>query len=288
MPSRMGIRHLFSRPPPSKPSPWQANLPCVHSPADGCTHHNPHHSPIHFDPHLLPKNTNRDAPPAQRQPHQPAPRSAREPPQELFSALPRTPASGSLALLPHVHQTVPYSLAFYHVHGVMAQLRGGVRPQLSRLACAGMTGAGVRWVITPVISGGVLMLEYALAFAAEGGDWDVRACAHVRMGVKGGRARFERRVMGRREEWREGKEVEAVCCERCYTDAGLRLRTDGVVEVRIYKDLGQGLHPDDPKWSAAAKGVDLKRDTKDFGRMKGRFQELRAPEEERTGFDEAD
>lgn len=173
----------------------------------------------------------------------------------------------------------------------MSQLRGGVRPQLSRLACGGTTGAGTRWVVTPVISRGTLMLEYALVFTVETGDWEVRACGHVRVGVRGGKVRFERRVMGRREEWYEAREVEAMCCERCYTDAGLRVRTVGnvvVLEVRINKDLGQGLHPDDPKWLAAAKGVDLKREATDFGRMRKRFQDLRTLEEERAGFDEAD
>ena len=47
-----------------------------------------------------------------------------------------------------------------------------------------------------------------------------------------------------------------------------------VVSVRVYKDLGQGLHPSDVKFVSVATGAEVERREADFGRMRRQFLEM--------------
>lgn len=49
-------------------------------------------------------------------------------------------------------------------------------------------------------------------------------------------------------------------------------RPEVFVQVLIYKDLGHGLDPYDPKWISALRGTSIRRDEDDFGRIKNAFQ----------------
>lgn len=74
------------------------------------------------------------------------------------------------------------------------------------------------------------------------------------------------------------EEMEGMCCGKCWTDGylGFRMVSGGrvVVSVRVYKDLGQGVHPSDVKFVSVATGAEVERREADFGRMRRRFLEM--------------
>ena len=196
------------------PSPWQGNLPCVHGPNDGCNKHNPSRQAIFFDPLLLSSatdnnnNSRKKLKPSGNHPPDPIPGDANYEyitTELTIPTLPQTHPSGCLTpLLPQVHKSVPYSLAFYHVHLAMSA-DAKLNPR-RMLACAASTGRNpvLSWSIRPLVSpspspsgpspsssspspspsgmkeGGdkrTLLLEYSLAFSVQAdlGSWDTTA-----------------------------------------------------------------------------------------------------------------
>ncbi|KAK0631305.1 hypothetical protein B0T14DRAFT_501473 [Immersiella caudata] len=159
------------------PSPWEGNLPCVFSPTDGCSIHNPTGTTLFFDPLLFP-------PSEKLKPsgnHRPSTKPLLTPnPTPLLTSLPRDLPFGCLTSLPRVHKSVPYNLTFYHLHFLTSALRAGTPPLLSKLTCSATTGRtpALSWAVRPVISGSTveeatLLLEYFLAFCvkADLGSW---------------------------------------------------------------------------------------------------------------------
>ena len=60
---------------------------------------------------------------------------------------------------------------------------------------------------------------------------------------------------------------EAVYCGKCFTETALTCklaRSKTLVSIQVYKDVGQGLHPADPKWQALVGAWKVKRDPADF------------------------
>ena len=60
---------------------------------------------------------------------------------------------------------------------------------------------------------------------------------------------------------------EAVYCGKCFTETALTcklVRSKTLVSIQVYKDVGQGLRPADPKWQALVGAWKVKRDPADF------------------------
>lgn len=70
---------------------------------------------------------------------------------------------------------------------------------------------------------------------------------------------------------------EAVYCGKCCTETVLTCklaRGKTLVSIQVYKDVGQGLHPADPKWQALVGGGEVKRDPADFLRMRREYEAM--------------
>jgi hypothetical protein len=70
--------------------------------------------------------------------------------------------------LPLVHPSVPYTMAFYHVHAVMGRALAGQDPSplLAAFTCRGANGSApsISWEITPKIVGTNFLIQHAYTF----------------------------------------------------------------------------------------------------------------------------
>ncbi|KAK3904270.1 hypothetical protein C8A05DRAFT_31951 [Staphylotrichum tortipilum] len=168
-----------------------------------------------------------------------------------------------------------------------------------------------------VTDDGNLLLEYAMAFLVQAdlGAWtpgsrgravakhaligsgyrDFKPCLHTtlaftshrgegRDGVRTAGVAFTkgeddgREVKGDWDSARDaGKDVEPLCCSKCYTETVLSFKLRGdqtLVSIQVYKNLGRGLHPGDPKWLALTKGIMVGRPKEDFLRMRREYEAM--------------
>ncbi|KAK5653973.1 hypothetical protein OQA88_7649 [Cercophora sp. LCS_1] len=298
-------------------APWQGNLPCVHGPSDGCTSHNPAGEALFFAPSLLPNpKPTGIRPVANPWPNTP-PEIHSSLPQDpalgCLTLLPRVHPSVPYdfafyhlnALTSSFHETGNAGLERI---GCVASL--GSNPKLTFIIRSAITRLEdeVRLILkyelefhikadlgawTPQTQHGRAVMKEILIGS---GYRDFTPCKHTKISFKSHRGEgknhvrtagvsFVTKVAGdeKKGEWKsdESGQVEGVCCGRCYTDSYIGFKeTDGLVTVtvNIYKDLGEGKHPAEEKWLAAARGVDLKRAEDDFGRMKRFFDAVEAAE----------
>ncbi|KAK4215236.1 hypothetical protein QBC37DRAFT_459406 [Rhypophila decipiens] len=160
---------------------WQGNLPCVHGATDGCATHNPAQTAVFFDTSLFAgSNTSKIKPSGNHKSNDP-PDTEEHIIPTVESFLPKS--VDSLTVLPKVHKSVAFSLAFYHVQAVMAS----PDPSLTAarlLSCRATTGSNpaLSWTVQPLIQPatgdksnghGNLLLKYTLSFGikADLGSW---------------------------------------------------------------------------------------------------------------------
>ncbi|KAK0668221.1 hypothetical protein QBC41DRAFT_127281 [Cercophora samala] len=92
----------------------------------------------------------------------------------------------------------------------------------------------------------------------------------------------------KKHEWKseeqEDEDIEGLFCKRCYTETVMRIRLIGqktLVNVQVYKDLGEGLHPGDQKWlSLVRPDITVARDTGDFMRIRKAFEDVMGADED--------
>lgn len=171
--------------PVPRPLIWPANLPCTTGPFSGCKSHNPSGERIFHDTTLVAaQHAGIDI---VRSLFSRRPANAPRPAPRFYSTVPRDPST--TALLPKIHDNVPYSLSFYHVAAAAqasALARDWLNSVTAELDCNGANGWApkVHWAAklrvidasnpsgppSPNPSRNTVLAAFRLVFALSGDD----------------------------------------------------------------------------------------------------------------------
>ncbi|CAJ2501089.1 Uu.00g039420.m01.CDS01 [Anthostomella pinea] len=156
------------------PTRWRGNMPCVCNPTGGCSRHNPTTAPIFYNP-VLPADNQRPKTKEffVRQPPKPAPQDPVQPGEPVSVSLPLD--ASTVDPLTPILPSIPYALAWYHVHWARAAAAAAEQRDVrtaAALDCAGVCRIGpddgpgpvLRWTAKPRWIGASLFLQQTASF----------------------------------------------------------------------------------------------------------------------------